>query len=205
MVSGADDPIPISALEHHVYCPRQCALIHVDGVWRDNAHTVRGSVGHRRVDSGEHRTERGRVVLRGIPLWSESLGLTGRADAVEVLGDGRLLPVEYKIGTRHGLAAHVQLCAQAMCLEEMTARPVTEGALWFSGPRRRERVALDDALRTQTRGVINEIRDNLRRRVLPPAPADERCGQCQLLGHCLPDLVADTQRVERYLARVVFG
>ena len=112
-----DEPIvAISAIEHFVYCPRQCALIHCDGVWSDNAHTVRGSRTHRRVDTGHHRRERGRLVLRAIPLWSETLGLSGRADAVEI-ERGAVRPVEYKSGVRHGSAADLQLCAQALCLE----------------------------------------------------------------------------------------
>ena len=89
--------VPISAIEHFVYCPRQCALIHCDGVWSDNAHTVRGLRAHRRVDGGQHRHERGRKVLRGIPLWSEALGLSGRADVVEI-AIGAVRPVEYKSG-----------------------------------------------------------------------------------------------------------
>ena len=128
--------VQISAIEHFVYCPRQCALIHCDGVWSDNAHTVRGSRAHRRVDSGEHRQERGRQVLRAIPLWSEELGLSGRADAVEVEGDA-VRPVEYKAGVRHGSAADLQLCAQALCLEEMLDVEIPHGYVWYGGPRRR--------------------------------------------------------------------
>ncbi|MGI8758221.1 MAG: CRISPR-associated protein Cas4 [Acidimicrobiales bacterium] len=199
------EPIALSALEHHQYCPRQCALIHVDGVWSDNVHTARGHRGHRRVDSGEHRSERGRLVLRGIPLWSERLGLTGRADAVELFADGRMVPVEYKIGTRHGLAADVQLCAQALCLEEMTSGTVSEGALWFSAHRRRETVAMGDGLRGLTTQTISEVRSNLNASQLPPAPNDARCDQCQLLGHCLPDTVARPDAVDRYLREVVFS
>ena len=105
--------IAISAIEHFAYCPRQCALIHCDGVWADNSHTVQGSRAHRRVDSGQHRRERGRLVLRAIPLWSESLGLSGRADAVEI-ESGSVRPVEYKSGVPHGSAADLQLCAQAL-------------------------------------------------------------------------------------------
>lgn len=197
--------IALSALEHHIYCPRQCALIHVDGVWSDNIHTAKGSRGHRRADSGEHRSERGRLVLRSIPLWSEGHGLTGRADAVEILSDGRFVPVEYKIGTSHGLAAHVQLCAQALCLEEMTATAVPEGALWFSAHRRREVVAIDAQLRELTLTTIGEVRANLLATRLPAAPNDARCNQCQLLGHCLPDLVAGPSAVERYLHEKVFS
>ncbi len=195
--------VPLSALEHHVYCPRQCALIHVDGVWADNVHVLRGSRGHRRVDSGEHRTERGRRVLRALPLWSERLGLTGRADAVEVHDDGAVVPVEYKVGGRHGLAAHVQLTAQALCLEEMLGQPVGEGAIWFSATRRREVVAIDAALREQTYEVIDEVRRWLCSDRLPPAPNDVRCTECQLLGHCLPDVVADTSHVSAYIKDIV--
>lgn len=110
-MSGVEPVVPISALEHHVYCPRQCALIHVDGLWVESEHTLRGTLGHRRADSAAHRTERGSRVLRAIPLWSEALGLTGRADIVEVAEDGSVAPVEYKIGTRHRDTAHIQLCA----------------------------------------------------------------------------------------------
>lgn len=188
-----------------MYCPRQCALIHVDGVWSDNIHTATGSRGHRRVDSGEYRTERGRLVLRSIPLWSEAFGLSGRADAIELTGDGRFVPVEYKIGTSHGLAAHVQLCAQALCLEEMTATPIREGALWFSAHRRRDVVAIDVQLRALTTGVIADVRANLLSSRLPAAPNDARCQECQLLGHCLPGLVAGPAAVERYLQDEVFS
>lgn len=197
--------IQISALEHLAYCPRQCALIHVDGVWSDNAHTVRGTAGHSRVDSGEHRVERGRRVLRAIPLWSERYGLTGRADAVELDENGRFEPVEYKMGVPHGDAAHVQLCAQALCLEEMTGKPVTAGALWFSGPRRRIPVLIDDVLRNRTIDAIGEVRSMFAARRLPPAVDDERCPSCQLLGHCLPGAVAHPHRVLAHLADEVFS
>lgn len=195
----------ISALEHYAYCPRQCALIHVDGVWVDNENTVRGTLGHRRVDSGHHRAERGRRVLRAIPLWSEVHGLAGRADAVEVDVDGGVAPVEYKMGTQHGLAAHLQLCAQAFCLEEMTGSEVPVGFLWFSGPRRRDRVPMDADLRERMLEALAAIRHDLDARALPPAVNDERCSSCQLLGHCLPDVTARPERVERYLTSEVFG
>lgn len=195
--------VQVSALEHHQYCPRQCALIHVDGVWSDNVHVVRGGLGHRRVDSGEHRTERGRRVLRSVPLWSEQLGLTGRADAVEVHDDGRIVPVEYKIGRRHGSAAHVQLTAQALCLEEMTSREVPRGALWFSAVRRREEVSIDDRQRRRTVAAIDEVRAMFAASRLPAAPNDQRCTECQLLGQCLPGVVADPRAVAAYVRDVM--
>jgi len=195
-------PIPISALEHHRYCPRQCALIHVDGVWVENRHTVRGSRGHRRADELRGRTERGRMVLRGIPLWSETLGLTGRADAVEVYSDGGVVPVEYKVGRRHGDAADVQVCAQGLCLEEMLGVAVDRGAVWFTGTRRRIAVDLDDDLRRRTIETIECVRRLLTEVLLPEAPNDERCGQCQLLDHCLPGVVGSGARFDSYMAEV---
>ncbi len=195
--------VQISAIEHFVYCPRQCALIHCDGVWSDNAHTVRGSRAHRRVDSGEHRQERGKQVLRAIPLWSEELGLSGRADAVEVEGD-EVRPVEYKAGVRHGSAADLQLCAQALCLEEMLDVEILHGYVWYGGPRRRMQVDFTEALRREVIEVIEEIRTQLLTFKLPEAPNDARCTQCQLLHHCLPELSSAPRRVNRYMENVVF-
>ena len=200
-----DEPIvPISAIEHFVYCPRQCALIHCDGVWSDNAHTVRGSHEHRRVDSGRHRRERGRQVLRAIPLWSETLGLTGRADAVEIDGH-RVRPVEYKSGVRHGKAADLQLCAQALCLEEMLEVAIPDGYVWYGGPRRRVRVTFTSALRHEVGETIERIRQQLITASLPEAPNDPRCAECQLQHHCLPGLTSTPKKVSRYMTDVVFG
>lgn len=195
----------ISALEHHEYCPRQCALIHVDGLWVENRHTVAGTRAHRRVDSGEHRHERGRLVLRSIPLWSERLGLAGRADAVEFVEPEMVVPVEYKSGVRHGRAADLQLCAQALCLEEMFGVTVPSGAVWYGGTRRREVVRLDDELRRATIEAVEEIRGYLMSGVLPEAPADERCGACQLENHCLPTVVASAVDLPALVNRQLFG
>ena len=195
--------VPISAIEHHAYCPRQCALIHCDGVWSDNAHTVRGTHAHRRVDSGRHRQERGRMVLRAIPLWSEELGLSGRADAVEIK-DGEVTPVEYKAGTRHGIAADLQVCAQALCLEEMLHVQIPFGHVWYGGPRRRRRVDFTPALRERVRTTIVNIRQQLLAGALPTAPNDERCRECQLRSHCLPELASAPRKVRRYVSKVLF-
>ena len=196
--------VAISAIEHFAYCPRQCALIHCDGVWSDNAHTVRGTRAHRRVDSGRHRTERGKRVLRGIPLWSEPLGLTGRADVVEVHGND-IHPVEYKSGTRHGLAADLQLCAQALCLEEMLDVDVPCGSVWYGGPRRRVEVRFTASLRTQVKAVVAAIRDQLVTGELPVPVNDRRCKECQLFHYCLPGPTSVSRRVERYMSEAVFG
>lgn len=201
----ADPVVPISAIEHFAYCPRQCALIHCDGVWTDNEHTVRGSRSHRRVDSGAHRRERGRMVLRSIPLWSEVLGLSGRADAVEVDDDQSVRPVEYKAGVRHGNAADLQLCAQALCLEEMLAVDIPYGNVWYGGPRRRTRVDFTGALRSEVRSVVEKIRDQMLTGILPNPANDQRCDECQLLHHCLPQLSGAPRKVRRYMTDIVFG
>lgn len=202
----AVEPIVLlSALEHYAYCPRQCALIHVDGVWQENRHTVRGSFGHKRVDNDPPRIERGVRMLRGIPLWSEELGLSGRADAVEVHSDGSLVPIEYKMGHPHGKAAAVQLCAQALCLEEMMGTPISIGAVWYDARRRRQVVEIDDELRSLTLQTIEEVRTILTSSNLPPAVDDRRCSECQLLGHCLPSISAHPMRIDHHLRSRVFA
>jgi len=194
-----DPVIAISALEHHAYCPRQAALIHVDGVWSDNIHTVHGSAGHRRVDTAPSRQERGRLVVRGLAVYSERLGLSGRCDVVEIDEDGSVEPVEYKIGVRHGRTADIQLCAQAFCLEEMLGCHVLRGHVWYGNPRRRHVIVIDDELRTLTIDAIADLRADLRSTLLPAAVNDERCPRCQLLGHCLPDLTNDPERIVNHV------
>ena len=196
--------MPISAIEHYEYCERQCALIHVDGVWVDSRHTMRGQHAHRRVDSGAHRHERGTLVLRAIPLWSETFGLSGRADAVEIAG-GAVRPVEHKAGTRHGRTADLQICAQALCLEEMLGVEVPYGYVWYTATRRRSRVSFTAMLRSEVLAVIESIRDQLRSGRLPTAPNDARCRECQLLHHCLPEISDGRDRVTRFMRRDVYG
>ena len=196
--------VPISALEHYEYCERQCALIHMDGVWIDNRHTVRGKHKHRRVDSEAHRRERGSLVLRGIPLWSEQLGLSGRADAIEVSG-ASVRPVEYKAGTRHGRTADLQVCAQALCLEEMLRLEVPYGYVWYEATRRRVQVDFTASLRADVLAMIEMIRTQILSGELPKAPNDNRCPKCQLLHHCLPELSDGRDRVTRYMHNEVFG
>lgn len=200
----AEPVVLLSALEHHLYCPRQSALIHVDGLWAENAYTVAGTRAHRRVDNAPGRVERGRLVLRGISLYSERYGLSGRADAVELHEDGSFVPVEYKAGVRHGQAADVQLCAQGLCLEEMTGRAVPVGVVWYGGPRRREEVDLGPELRATTLVAVDQVRATLVSGVLPPAVADERCRECQLEPVCMPDVVVRPDTVRRYIEQEVF-
>ena len=196
--------VPISAIEHYEYCPRQCALIHVDGIWADNPHTVKGTRAHRRTDdSSQSRIERGKQVLRAVPLWSERHGLSGRADVIEIDEDASVRPVEHKSGVRHGITADLQVCAQAICLEEMLDTSIPEAVIWYGGPRRRFIVALTPALRERTLQAAERIREQLRTGLLPEAPNDARCSQCQLRHHCLPEVSADSDRVAAYLHRIL--
>ncbi len=179
--------VPISALQHYVYCPRQCALIHVEQVWSENVFTLRGRRAHARVDTpGRRQREEGRQV-RALPLWSDRLGLVGRADVVVFADDSTPYPVEHKVGPRRARRADaVQLCAQALCLEEMFGRPVPEGALFYGKTRRRLPVAFDDALRAETEATVAAVRALLRQARLPPPAADDRCRHCSLREACMP-------------------
>jgi CRISPR-associated exonuclease Cas4 len=187
---GEDSFIPISSLQHYLYCPRQCALIHLDQIWTENAFTAEGRLLHERADSG--RTERRGDVktTTGLLLRSREFGLSGKADVVEFHcrdGAWQPYPVEYKRGRPKTHAADkVQLCAQAVCLEEMLGLPIPEGALFYGKTRRRQVVPFDDALREEVRRVALAVHELLRRGATPPPAADERCAACSLVEECLP-------------------
>ncbi len=187
--------VPISAIEHFSYCPRQCALIHVEQTFEENVFTVRGRISHERVDSGETENRPGVRVLRGLPLWSERLGLRGKADVVELRPGAPPFPVEYKVGRRRPPHADLQLCAQALCLEEMLGTEVPEGAIYSHAERRRYRVSLNEALRQRTVALVGEIREQLRDQSLPPAVDDARCPPCSLVNACLPQVAAQPHRL----------
>jgi CRISPR-associated exonuclease Cas4 len=186
--------VPISAIEHYSYCPRQCALIHVEQTFEENIFTVRGQIAHVNVDTAGDAIARGVQVVRGIPLWSERLGLRGKADLVEMRAEGPY-PVEYKVGRRHGPHADLQLCTQALCLEEMLATRVERGAIFYHALRRRHEVLFDTRLRQATERAIEHIRSMLAAQSLPPAPNDARCPTCSLFNACLPGVVAEPARV----------
>jgi CRISPR-associated exonuclease Cas4 len=134
-----NDPIPLSALQHWAYCPRQCALIHLEQAFEENVHTLRGQAVHNRADQPGVTLRADLRVERALPLFNDRLGLVGKADVVEFLEDGTPYPVEYKHGSRNKKAAiaacdDLQLAGQALCLEEMSGKPVPEGALFTPAP-----------------------------------------------------------------------
>ncbi|MBA3996844.1 MAG: CRISPR-associated protein Cas4 [Candidatus Accumulibacter sp.] len=194
MASEALDPIPLSALQHWAYCPRQCALIHVEQVFEENLFTQRGQALHKRVDDPGFELRDGLRVERALPLFCDRLGLVGKADVVEFLPDGTPYPVEYKHGSRHkrpDIAAcdDVQLAAQALCLEEMFGRPVAEGALYYATSRRRRIVAVDDALRSRVAEIADAVRQLRSSAGMPPPLNDDHCRACSLLDRCQPEAV----------------
>ncbi|HEX6507201.1 MAG TPA: CRISPR-associated protein Cas4 [Chloroflexota bacterium] len=193
------DLIPVSALEHYSYCPRQCAFIHVEQVFEDNVFTERGHIAHRNVDSGP-RADAG--IHFSLPIWSDRLGLIGRADAVEMRG-GTIFPIEHKVSRRrHWVHEEYQLCAQALCLEEMFGVNVPEGAIFYRGSQERRRVSLGSDLRKRTEALVEEIRAMLRRPTLPVPVDDRRCRHCSLAMVCLPHAVANPRAVERLRAQL---
>jgi CRISPR-associated exonuclease Cas4 len=185
------DPLPLSALQHWCYCPRQCALIHVEQVFAENLYTLRGQAVHREVDRPGVETRAGLRVERALPVWSERLGLSGKADAVEFEIDGTPYPVEYKAGNRakaSWIAAcdDLQLAAQALCLEEMTGRPVPAGALFYAKSKRRREVRIDAALRRRVEEAAAAVRALVDSAALPAPMGDERCDKCSLKDICQP-------------------
>lgn len=194
--------VPISALEHFSYCPRQCALIHLEHVWGENIHTIRGTLAHQRADTATLRTERGMRVERGLPIWSNRLGLLGRADVVEFHGQTPY-PVEYKVGSqRNGQHEALQLCAQAICLEEMLATEVPAGAIYYAATRTRREVNFSHDLHAEVERATVAIRTLLQQTQLPPAPNDTRCPKCSLLESCLPSIVVRPRRLHSCLTEL---
>jgi CRISPR-associated exonuclease Cas4 len=188
--------IGISALEHYSYCPRQCALIHVEQTYEENIYTIKGMQVHESVDSGFSSSIRGMRAVRAIPLWSEKYGLRGKADLVEFRGK-QPCPVEYKLGSKRSEINHaaIQLCAQALCLEEMLGVPVPKGAIYYATTRQREEIEIDETLRQQTIEVIEKTRAMLASQVLPLAFNDKRCRNCSLLNSCLPAVTSNPNRL----------
>lgn len=203
-----DDLIMISALQHFVFCPRQCALIHIEQIWSESGLTAEGRILHDKVHEAS-RESRGKVRIEyGVPLRSLRLGLVGKSDVVEfhLIEDGtwRPFPVEYKRGRPKGPDCdRVQLCAQALCLEEMVGVEIPCGALFYGKIRRREDVLFDSTLRQKTEEVAAKTRVLIESGRTPAPVYGKRCESCSLVAECLPKLVEKRPSVKRYLERIV--
>jgi len=199
------DTLPLSALQHYLYCPRQCALIHVERVWVENRFTAEGRILHQRADSGVQGRRTGVPEDRAVPIRSDRLGLYGIADVVETRSapDGKTIPypVEYKRGKpKIDDCDRVQLCAQGLCLEEMLGVSVPEGAIFYGKPRRRERVIFDEPLRDKVLRTAMAVRDMVASGQTPPAESGPHCRGCSLSGICMPKMRRG-RSVESYLLK----
>lgn len=187
--------IMLSALQHYVFCPRRCALIHLEQAWEENAHTALGRLMHENAHEGTSRIRDGVKVVTDLELRCARLGLHGRADVVEfhrAAGRWEPYPVEYKKGRPQAAsdADEVQLCGQALCLEEMLGTEIPEGVLFYGEARRRRVVSFDAALRARTEEVGRAVRALLEAGTTPPAVERPGCDACSLKGCCLPGLPA---------------
>ncbi|MGI6129935.1 MAG: CRISPR-associated protein Cas4 [bacterium] len=205
MGSEAVEPVMLSALEHYSYCPRQCALIHCEQIFDDNVYTLRGHAVHKRVHEIDSVFFEGGRVEFALPLWSEQLGLIGQADVVEFHGDVPY-PIEYKYGKyrkRQFEHAVLQLCGQAICLEEIIGVDVPKGAVYYHSSRRRYEIKFTSQLRYRAQQVAEAIRGMISQGVVPPPPNDERCMHCSLNTSCMPAAIGDGSKA-RSLVRALF-
>lgn len=187
--------VPLSALEHWSYCRRQCGLIHLENLWAESARTVEGHQLHEKADLPGLEQRPGLRIARALELRSERHRLVGRADVVVFYDDpafprtGRPFPVEYKRGVKNSFRhAEVQLCAQAICLEEMLDVPVPAGALYFGASRRRREVTFTPELRADTLSVARAIIIMLEEGRTPPVEPGAKCTECSLRALCMPEL-----------------
>ncbi|MBL4807858.1 MAG: CRISPR-associated protein Cas4 [Rhodobacteraceae bacterium] len=202
-LNPADD-IPLSALQHWLFCPRQYALIHIERIWAENRFTAEGRVLHERADSGKSEARPGIKTLRTVEIRSAKHGLSGVADVVELRG-GTPYPVEYKRGKpKKHQADEVQLCAQALCLEEMFNCAISEGALFYGKTRRRTIVCIDAALRKMTLQAAADVRACRDQGDLPaPIYSATLCDNCSLFEQCRPKQIGAQRNIEKWMARAL--
>jgi CRISPR-associated exonuclease Cas4 len=189
--------LPLSGLQHLAFCPRQWALIHLEQAWAENRLTSEGRLLHEKVDLPGQSRRHDLHTVRGVPLASRRLALTGRADLVEFRPEP--FPVEYKRGRRKPDDCDlVQLCAQALCLEEMLGQPVLRGAIFYGEPRRRLEIEFSPQIRSRTEMLAAEMHRLYQARQTPPAKPGKHCQNCSLVNICLPQATAESTIQSRW-------
>ena len=185
-----DDLIQLSSLQHFMFCERQCALIHIEQLWSENLFTAEGRIMHDKADSNKFESRGNVRIDYSVPLRSLRLGLVGKADVVEFHKHGDMwipFPVEYKRGKpKMDDSDKVQLCAQAICLEEMMKVEIPEGALFYGQTRRREEVVFDEKLRRETDETAKKVHELIDSGITPKAEYSAKCKKCSLLNLSLP-------------------
>ena len=198
-----DDLIQLAALQHIIFCERQCALIHIEQLWSENVLTAEGRIMHDKVDTANKESRRNVRIEYGVPMRSLRLGLIGKADVVEFHKQGEEwipFPVEYKRGKpKMDDCDKVQLCAQAICLEEMMHVEIPEGALFYGQTRRREDVGFDKALRMKTEEAAKKVHELIESGITPKAEYSKKCKSCSLLELCMPKTCGKIKSVSKYL------
>lgn len=202
-----DELIPISAIQHVLFCERQYALIHLEQVWEENLFTAEGQVLHQRVDAEHHESRKFFRQEYGMAVRSLEWGFTGKCDLVEIWFDEsgavrRVLPVEFKRGREKETDVdRAQLCAQSLCLEEMFGVPVESGQLYYLQEHRRRDVAIDESLRKTTTALAERIRELRAAESTPAAKYEKRkCDRCSLVELCMPKSVGtEGKNVSRYI------
>ncbi len=183
--------IPLSAINQYIYCPRRAGLIHIEGMFTHNEHTVIGSQLHEGADIPGYETVRGVTMLRALPVWSDRLGLSGKCDVVERHPDKSLVPVEYKKGKRRKFENDdAQLCAQALCLEEMFEQDVPWGVIFHAGSKRRREVEFTEGLRRFTIETIKALRRMIEEETVPQSVYKPQCSECSLFENCIPEITS---------------
>jgi len=197
-----DDFIMISALQHYIFCPRQCALIHIDDVWQDNFFTVRGEILHEKVDADTYETRGNVKIVRGLRIHSFKYGLVGRCDVVEFKQTSKvneILPVEFKAGQpKEDISDKVQLCAQVLCLEEMMNIQINKAYFFYGKIKRRYKIDIDLRLRTQTENVINNVRILVSNKKIPIMEFSAKCRNCSLINICQPKAM-NKRKLDKYI------
>ena len=179
--------LPLSALQHLLFCERQCALIHLEQVWAENRLTVEGTILHERAHDGPDESRPGVRIARGLPVVSQRLQLSGQADIVEFHRLGEIIPVEYKRGKpKADLSDRVQLCAQAICLEEMFDTDIPHGFLFYGKRQHRTKVLFDLELRMAIEESAQRLHELIASRLTPAAEWAPKCESCSLERICLP-------------------
>lgn len=197
-----EDFIMISALQHYVYCPRQCALIHVEDVWQENLYTTRGNILHEKADTDTYETRGTLKTVRGLRIHSFKYGIVGRCDVVEfkqTKNSEEVIPVEFKSGKpKENISDKVQLCAQALCLEEMLNTKIFKAAIFYGKIRRRNIVDIDDELRSQTENIIASVREIVSKKIVPTAVYEAKCRNCSLQSICQPKAM-NKRKLQNYI------